>query len=290
MNNYIMLPSNNRNREEVITLRMYEHAAGYGIYIMILEQMREAKDYRISANPARVAFAINEPDVELVKRVINDYQLFDINDDNTITSRWLIDTMSSYEEKKNKRQEAAAAAAAARWHKTNNDNTTQCDSNADASKTQCEKMPNQYINKEINKINQYTEYNANAATGVMCDEFFFVNIKKELWDTIEDICKDNGISYDDKYKTEYIINKTEEHNTNLCADIAKKHNLTALQYRLLVSLTDNGMIGHPATVAIIKSCKDIEAGNIQPKYMMNYLISKINGYKEAKEQYSRRQA
>lgn len=269
---------------------MYEHAAGYGIYIMILEQMREAKDYRISANPARVAFAINEPDVELVKRVINDYNLFEINNDNTMTSRWLIETMSSYEEKKSKRQEAAAAAAAARWHKTNNDNTTQCDSNANAQQQQCEKMPNIYINKDNISNNQYTVYNANAANGLICDEFFFVGIKKELWDEIEAICKDNGKKYEDKHKTEYIYNKKEEHNTNLCADIAKRYNLTVIQYRLLVSLTDNGMIGHPATIAILKSCRDIENGNIQPKYMMNYLISKINGYKEAKDQYARRQA
>lgn len=43
MNNYIPLPSNMRNREEILRLRMRENEAGYGVYVMILEMMREEK-------------------------------------------------------------------------------------------------------------------------------------------------------------------------------------------------------------------------------------------------------
>ena len=78
--NYFSHDSNARNDEKVIRLRMKHGAAGYGIYFMILERLREdanymsAKDYNVIAFDLRV-------DAAIVKSVVEDFGLFTFTDD-----------------------------------------------------------------------------------------------------------------------------------------------------------------------------------------------------------------
>ena len=78
--NYFSHDSNARNDEKVIRLRMKHNAAGYGVYFMILERLREAdgymsvKDYNVIAFDFRV-------DAALVKSVVEDFGLFVFTDD-----------------------------------------------------------------------------------------------------------------------------------------------------------------------------------------------------------------
>lgn len=115
MYNYIPHPSNCRVSSAVLTLRIEEGAAGYGVYWMILELLRDAPGFRFSRNPKAIAFAINEHDVSLVERVVNNYGLFDFDDDGLLWSPWLLDAMEAYNDKKVKLQEAGRRGAAKRW-------------------------------------------------------------------------------------------------------------------------------------------------------------------------------
>lgn len=73
--NYFSHDSNARNDAKLINLRMKHGAAGYGVYFMILERMREeanhmsARDYNMIAYDLRV-------DAALVKAVVEDFGLF----------------------------------------------------------------------------------------------------------------------------------------------------------------------------------------------------------------------
>ena len=70
MYNYLPWPSNMRTADQVLSMRIQEGSAGYGVYVMLLELLRDADNRRLVFNPRHLAFAMNEPDVELVQRVV----------------------------------------------------------------------------------------------------------------------------------------------------------------------------------------------------------------------------
>lgn len=115
MYNYIPHPSNYRHASGIVALRIEEGAAGYGIYWMIIELLRDAPSFKFSRNPRALAFAINEADIDLVSRVIGNYGLFDFDDDGLLWSPWLLDAMGAYADRKTKLQEAGRRGAAKRW-------------------------------------------------------------------------------------------------------------------------------------------------------------------------------
>ena len=122
MYNYIPHPSNCRVSSAVLSLRIEEGAAGYGVYWMILELLRDAPSFRFSRNSKAIAFAINEHDSALVERVVNNYGLFDFGDDGLLWSPWLLEAMEAYNDKKVKLQEAGRRGAAKRWAAVREDN------------------------------------------------------------------------------------------------------------------------------------------------------------------------
>lgn len=109
MYNYLPWPSNMRTADQVLSMRIQEGSAGYGVYVMLLELLRDAENRRLVFNPRHLAFAMNEPDIELVQRVVQDYALFTIHEDGKFSSPWLEQQMNEYDAKK-----AAAVAAGKR--------------------------------------------------------------------------------------------------------------------------------------------------------------------------------
>lgn len=117
MYNYLPHPSNMRTTDQVLAMRIREGAAGYGIYMMLLELLRDAEGRALVNNPAHLAFACNEPDVELVRRVIADYGLFTLGEDGRVSSPWLESAMDEYDAKRRAAQEAGRRGAAKRYGK-----------------------------------------------------------------------------------------------------------------------------------------------------------------------------
>lgn len=80
MNNYFSHDSNARNDDKMLELRMKHQAAGYGVYFMILERLREEKDYMSVKNYNAIAFDLRE-DAGLIKSVVEDFGLFSFTED-----------------------------------------------------------------------------------------------------------------------------------------------------------------------------------------------------------------
>ena len=118
MYNYSPHPSNMRTTDQILAMRIAEGAAGYGIYMMLLELLRDAEGRTLVCNPAHLAFAINEQDVSLVERIVKDYGLFTLTDDGKFTSPWLEAAMDEYDQKKAAAREAGKRGAAKRYGKT----------------------------------------------------------------------------------------------------------------------------------------------------------------------------
>ena len=107
---------------QVLALRIEEGAAGYGVYWMLLELLRDAPDYKFSSNPKALAFAINEHDLQLVERVVRNYGLFDFDDSGLMFSPWLCEAMGDYDDRKAKLREAGRRGAAHRWGVSSREN------------------------------------------------------------------------------------------------------------------------------------------------------------------------
>ena len=78
--NYFSHDSNARNDEKLVRLRMKQGAAGYGVYFMILERLREEADYMSSKDYNMIAFDLRV-DAAIVKSVVEDFGLFTFTDD-----------------------------------------------------------------------------------------------------------------------------------------------------------------------------------------------------------------
>ncbi len=101
--NYFSHDSNARNDEKIIRLRMKQGAAGYGVYFMILERLREERNYMSAKDYNMIAFDLRV-DASLVKSVIEDFGLFAFTEDGKCF----------YSESFNSRMEAKDTSAAKR--------------------------------------------------------------------------------------------------------------------------------------------------------------------------------
>ena len=96
-------------------MRMREGAAGYGIYWMLLEMLRDCPNYKVFYFPESFAFSLNVPDVDIISRICKDYGLFEFDQDDNMSSPWLCQVMGEYDDRKKRLQEAGRRGAAHRW-------------------------------------------------------------------------------------------------------------------------------------------------------------------------------
>lgn len=99
----------------ITSLLIEEGHAAYGVYWMVLELLRDCPNYRTNPDPKKLAWSIHASDLALVGRVINNYGLFDLDDDGLLYSPWLVSQMEAYDTKKRKLQEAGRRGAAKRF-------------------------------------------------------------------------------------------------------------------------------------------------------------------------------
>ncbi len=77
---YFSHDSNARNDEKLLAVRMRHKSAGYGIYFMILERLRDSNNYTSIKDYNVIAFDLRE-DAGLIKSVVEDFGLFVFTDD-----------------------------------------------------------------------------------------------------------------------------------------------------------------------------------------------------------------
>ncbi len=105
--------SNARNSKKLIRLRQRHGAAGYGVYWMLIERLREEDDYSSEKDYAMISFDLRV-DEDLIRSVVEDFGLFDTCDDGrSFTSHGLRERMDI----KDVRSAAGKKGAASRWNK-----------------------------------------------------------------------------------------------------------------------------------------------------------------------------
>ena len=115
--NYFSHDSNARNSDKLIRLRMRHKAAGYGVYFMILERLREEPNYMSVKDYNMIAFDLRE-DASLIKSVVEDFGLFVFTEDGKyFYSENFNRRMAVKDEKARKQAEAGRKAMQRRWGK-----------------------------------------------------------------------------------------------------------------------------------------------------------------------------
>lgn len=272
-----------RNQERILDLRINEHAQGYGLYVMVLELLRDAKNYRVKYRPEHIAFAMNESDVSTLKRVCENYDLFEISEDGYISSPWLTESMKKLEEKTSRYAAAGKAGAAARWGAqkneekqkltaNNNAKASLCDVNGDAIASQCDGN-SIYINKLINKsTNHSTTCAWEVGGGVI------VNCQQ-----MDELCRDKSAPMTKTAAMKECKGNDDSHNRMMIIDIAHFFKLTLTQYKWLNYITQEGLIGGKETMELIKLYNKCKEDKFTAKYPMNYILSNFSGYKAARD-------
>ena len=138
---YFPHDSNARNSDKIIRLRMRHKSAGYGVYFMILERLREEPNYMSVKDYNMIAFDLRE-DASLIKSVVEDFGLFVFTEDGKyFYSESFKRRMEIKDEKNKKRSEAGKIGLEKRWNKSEKiakdtksvANATKNDSNAIAN-------------------------------------------------------------------------------------------------------------------------------------------------------------
>lgn len=112
---YFPHDSNARNDGRIIRLRIRHGAAGYGVYFMLLERLREESDFTSSRDYEMISFDLHV-DIDMVRSVVEDFGLFAITDDEQgFYSASLANRMSFVGKKAVDRAETYRANANKRW-------------------------------------------------------------------------------------------------------------------------------------------------------------------------------
>lgn len=115
--NYFSHDARARSSAKLIRLRMKHGAEGYGVYWMIMERLREDRDFMSPRDYEMLAYEFDvEP--EIVQSVVEDFGLFVLTQDGeSFFNEELRDRMLAIEEQARARSEAGKQAIAKRWKK-----------------------------------------------------------------------------------------------------------------------------------------------------------------------------
>ena len=148
---YFSHDSNAKDDPKILQLRMEMGWEGYGLFWALIELLRNESDHRMRTHYKSIAFALQTHE-DSIKKVINDFNLFEVND-NYFWSESLLKRMELKEE----RSEKARESAKKRWNKENDANAmpTHSERNANAMQLKESKVKEiKEIKEKENKVNE----------------------------------------------------------------------------------------------------------------------------------------
>lgn len=253
MYNYFPHPSNLRQSSGCVSLLIEEGFAGYGIYLSILEILRDAPNYRYNPDPKVWRYLLHGDDANQIERVLNNFGLFDKDDDGLLFSPWLNSQLDDYDEVKRKRQEAGRKGAANRWHSKGSE-----DGKAIAMPSQEDGKAIAYNITQQNKIlHNITQYNPSDSWRSVLDEERLV-ISEELYKKLDEL---HGTQEGHGYG--YLLQECYR----------RKISLGAFNYILRNS--NNADLTNSTYRAFCALCKRVDAEKYQVKMPDNFYLSKL---------------
>lgn len=250
--------------DAVLKMRMAEGSAGFGLYVLLLEQLRNSDSLSIVLDLNILAWSLHEPDTDRLRRVIKDYGLFQVNPDNTMSSPWLTSVMAEHEQRRAKLSAAGKKSAAMRQQGSNQVETT-----LDAAP----QPPLKEVAKKTEQINKEKEINKKInTTPSTYGEGEEVDIFSE--DFISRIGKADCDLFDpDKHAPGLVSDK--QHNYNVLIAAALQYRLTVDQFSVLNMAVDACTIGAPRFMEFIRVLRHCKDTSFKPTYPFEYFMSQL---------------
>lgn len=254
MLNYIPHPSNARLASGLLRLRIDEGAAGYGVYWMLLELLRDAPDYKITADAKALAFAINETDIVMIERIIKNETLFKQDPDGNLFSPWLNEQLSAYDDKKRKLQEAGRRGAARRYQSKSMDNGVAI------------ATPSVEDGVAIATHYNITQHDVTENTTPS-------ESPEEDWRVI---CQNQGLKVDDEIVMAMTQTQPEGHASGYVAQVCRQWGMGQNVLDYLLRITDNAALTNTRYKAFCGLVAKITREKYSPKYPANFFCSKLS--------------
>ena len=153
---YFSHDSNAKDDPKILQLRMEMGWEGYGLFWALIELLRNESDHRMRTHYKSIAFALQTHE-DSIKKLINDFNLFEIEDD-YFWSESLLKRMELKEE----RSEKARESAKKRWNKDNDANAMPTHSERNANAMQLKESKGKEIKEIKEKENKVNEDSHNA--------------------------------------------------------------------------------------------------------------------------------
>ena len=242
MYNYIPHPSNCRVSSNVLRMLMREGVAGYGIYWMLLEMLRDAPEFKMFYFPESFAYAMHCQDVDQVTRVCKEYGLFKFDDEDYMSSEWLEDAMNEYSDKKTKLQEAGRRGAAKRW------------ASAHSSDGQAIATPSVEDGQAI--AYNITQHNVTQDNLILPD---LTESPKVGVEYLELLCS----------------TQPEGHAPGYVAQVCMQYGMTEASCNFICERSDNAAVGHPIFVKFKTIVGRIQREKWTPKHPDSFFLKKL---------------
>lgn len=265
-------------------MRRQEGAAGYGIYVMLLELVRDSEDQQVFDDPESLAFAIHEDDIAMITRVCHDYSLFTLTDDGYLRSPFLAMCQQQADERAAKAREWGLKGAKARYSRNSAQQSTpqttpdpqelmQQSSALHGNKpytlpmgggmdSPCINQDNQPKGKEKESNQQPTKSKLVAME--------WLGIRGSDW---LEVCRSSAkISLTD-IEERYGMDIDRGHNPLMLREWYANWPIPEQLFLLLRTLTDNWRVTHPAFVALNAVRLHVQKTQYRPQHPWEYLIS-----------------
>lgn len=253
MYNYFPHPSNLRQSSGVVSLLIEEGYAGYGIYLSVLEILRDAPHFKYSAEAKVLAYVLHAPDVSQVERVLRNFGLFDFDGDGLLFSPWLSEQLEAYSDKKQKLQEAGRRGAARRWSKVE-------DGQAIAT-------PSVEDGQAIAILHNNTQPNLMQPNMTTPSES-----GREEW---REICLSPGKKVTDELISAICSSEAPGHSAGYIAQVCRDYGIGENVLEYLMKITDNGNVTNSRYLAFCALVKRIQSEKYHPNLPANFFCSKI---------------
>lgn len=261
---YFIHPVTLSAMDNVLKMRMKEGAAGYGIYVMLLEVLRSSESYKIKWDPSVIAWSIHEPDVELLCRVVQDYNLFSIEEDQ-LSSPWLVAAMAQHEEKRQKLSEAGKKSAAAKAARKSSDVATSLNTPPQPS---CNDVGG--IEQQTNQINNQNQIKEDKITQPK-DDGGWLDYSDE---DIKSLTRSKSVLFDPAEHSEWILT-LDGCNPNPLAAAGVAYKMRLDQVTALYEMMQGCRIGSPRLMAFIAALKHCQQSKFVPDHPFAYFASQL---------------
>lgn len=236
-----------------VSLLMNEGYEGYGIFLAILEVLRDAPSYKYSSDPAVWSFLLHAEDTECVERVIKNYGLFDQDDNGLLYCPWLSMNLETYEGKKAKLIAAGKKGAAKRWSSAHVEN-------------------GEAIATPLGENGEAIAYNNTQPNITLRNITKPSTEDKNGW---REILSVDSPPVGDAFVEELCTRHQEGHAEAYVGQVCRKYSISEAVCNFILEQSNGADLTHPTYLKFVALCKRIEQEKWAPKLPANFFLTKL---------------